>query len=169
MFGTFIGPGGIFMMIAGACETVFGLSGLLALGLNLVPILLFMLACYYTDSKFQLAFAKLLTLLYMMIMLAVYVGLLIQIFDEGMSLCHFDQIILPLPLLVHCIYSYILLRRACPHLDDLHVLHWAATTGRAAAHGGELLHALHARLPGHHPLHVYLARHLLPLQPVEHG
>ena len=83
MFGTFIGPGGIFMMIAGACETVFGLSGLLALGLNLVPILLFMLACYYTDSKFQLAFAKLLTLLYMMLMLAVYVGLLIQIFDEG--------------------------------------------------------------------------------------
>ena len=93
MFGTFIGPGGIFMMIAGACETVFGLSGLLALGLNLVPILLFMLACYYTDSKFQLAFAKLLTLLYMMIMLAVYVGLLIQIFDEGRSPLHQQMIL----------------------------------------------------------------------------
>ena len=164
MFGTFIGPGGIFMMIAGACETVFGLSGLLALGLNLVPILLFMLACYYTDSKFQLAFAKLLTLLYMMIMLAVYVGLLIQIFDEGRS--SQQQIILRcLWMLMDKIFVF---RRFGSHLNDLHVLYWPSVAGWAAAHGGELLHALHARLPGHHPLHVHPACHLLPLQSVEH-
>ena len=78
--GALTGRGsGLALVLSGVALLI----SLVALGLNLVPILLFMLACYYTDSKFQLAFAKLLTLLYMMIMLAVYVGLLIQIFDEG--------------------------------------------------------------------------------------
>jgi len=50
---------------------------------NIVPLVLYCLACYYTDSKFQLALAKLLTLGYCMVMLAVYVGLLVQVITDG--------------------------------------------------------------------------------------
>ena len=83
MIGTFIGPGGIYMMISGSMTIVFGFSALESLAYNIIPLLLFCLACYYADSKVQLAFAKLLTLFYSMIMLAVYVGLIIQIAGEG--------------------------------------------------------------------------------------
>ena len=83
MVGTFIGPGGIYMMISGAVEVVFGWDPMTSLLINLVPLVLFMLSCYYTDSKVQLAFAKLLTLIYSMVMMAVYVGIIIQMNDEG--------------------------------------------------------------------------------------
>jgi len=83
MIGTFIGPGGIYMMIAGSVSKVFGIPPLDSLLYNAIPLVIFCLACYYTDSKFQLALAKLLTLIYTMLMLAVYVGLIAQINDEG--------------------------------------------------------------------------------------
>ena len=86
MVGTFIGPGGIYMMISGAVEVVFGWDPMTSLLINLVPLVLFMLSCYYTDSKVQLAFAKLLTLIYSMVMMAVYVGIIIQMNDEGKHL-----------------------------------------------------------------------------------
>ena len=79
MIGTFIGPGGIYMMIAGSVSKVFGIPPLDSLLYNAIPLVIFCLACYYTDSKFQLALAKLLTLIYTMLMLAVYVGLIAQV------------------------------------------------------------------------------------------
>ena len=79
MVGTFIGPGGIYMMISGSISLVFGIDNLMALIYNAIPLLLFCLACYYTNSKFQLALAKVLTLGYTMLMLAVYVGLVVQV------------------------------------------------------------------------------------------
>ena len=79
MVGTFIGPGGIYMMISGSISLVFGMDPFLALVYNFIPIFLFCLACYYTSPKFQLAMAKILTLGYTMLMLAVYVGLLVQV------------------------------------------------------------------------------------------
>ena len=84
MVGTFIGPGGIYMAIAGGMNQVFGIDALLSLGINIIPLLFYSLACYYTPSKFQLALAKILTLGYTMLMLAVYVGLVVQIADKGL-------------------------------------------------------------------------------------
>ena len=84
MIGTFIGPGGIYMAIAGGMNQVFGIDALVSLGINIVPLILYSLACYYTPSKFQLALAKILTLGYTMLMLAVYVGLVVQIADKGL-------------------------------------------------------------------------------------
>ena len=84
MVGTFIGPGGIYMALAGGVSTVFGVEPLLSLALNMIPLLLYCFACYYTPSKFQLALAKLLTVGYTMLMLAVYVGLVVQIIDKGL-------------------------------------------------------------------------------------
>ena len=77
------------MMISGSMTIVFGFSAIESLIYNLIPLLLFCISCYYLDSKFQLAFAKLLTLVYSMLMLAVYVGLIMQIAAEGTYLiCH---------------------------------------------------------------------------------
>ena len=67
------------MMISGSISLVFGIDNLMALIYNAIPLLLFCLACYYTNSKFQLALAKVLTLGYTMLMLAVYVGLVVQV------------------------------------------------------------------------------------------
>ena len=61
MVGTFIGPGAIYMVLAGSLQIVFGLDIIVSLLINAVPIFAFSLACYYADSKFQLALAKRLT------------------------------------------------------------------------------------------------------------
>ena len=79
MVGTFIGPGGIYMAVAGAVSKVFGVNSLNSLIYNSIPIIIFCFACYYTDSKFQLALAKLMTLAYTMLMMAVYIGLMVEV------------------------------------------------------------------------------------------
>ena len=79
MVGTFIGPGGIYMAIAGGVSKVFLINSFNSLLYNIIPLILYCFACYYTDSKFQLALAKLLTLGYTMLMLAVYVGLAVEV------------------------------------------------------------------------------------------
>merc|ERR1711892_254401 len=83
MVGTFIGPGGIYMAIAGAVSKVFGVQSLYSLIYNAIPLFIYCLACYYTDSKFQLALAKIMTLGYTMLMLAVYIGLMVEIGQKG--------------------------------------------------------------------------------------
>ena len=79
MVGTFIGPGGIYMAIAGAVSKVFGVAAIYSLIYNAIPLLLFCIACYYTDSKFQLALAKIMTIGYTLLMLAVYIGLVVEV------------------------------------------------------------------------------------------
>ena len=83
MVGTVIGPGGIYMVLASSISIVFGLDNVMALVYNGIPLVLFGLACYFTNEKFQLALAKILTIGYTIIMLAVYIGLIIQINNEG--------------------------------------------------------------------------------------
>ena len=55
MVSTFIGPGAIFLIIAGAFNTVFKLDIWTAIMGNGVPVILFMIACYFFDSKYQAA------------------------------------------------------------------------------------------------------------------
>ena len=60
MVGTVIGPGTILLMLVGAFTAAFGHSNWDSFLLNLVPILLFMLACFLLNTKIQLAFAQIL-------------------------------------------------------------------------------------------------------------
>ena len=62
MIGTFIGPGGIYLAISGGVSTVFGINPFYSLIINIVPLFLYCVACYYTPSKFQLAIAKVIRL-----------------------------------------------------------------------------------------------------------
>ena len=67
------------MAIAGAVSKVFGVAAIYSLIYNAIPLLLFCIACYYTDSKFQLALAKIMTIGYTLLMLAVYIGLVVEV------------------------------------------------------------------------------------------
>ena len=83
MVGTFIGPGGIIMAVAGGCAKTLGGDSLLWVIGTIIPILLYCLACYYTDSKFQLAIAKIMSLFYCMLMTAVYIGVVVDMTVKG--------------------------------------------------------------------------------------
>ena len=79
MVATYIGPGGICLALVGGCATVFPISTQTSMIINFVPIFFYCLACYYTPSKFQLAIAQVMTLVYTCLMLAVYVGIATQV------------------------------------------------------------------------------------------
>ena len=79
MVATYIGPGGICLALVGGCATVFPISTQTSMIINFVPIFFYCLACYYTPSKFQLALAQVMTLVYTCLMLAVYVGIATQV------------------------------------------------------------------------------------------
>ena len=83
MIGTVIGPGGIYMVLASSMSIVFHIDNVMALVYNGIPLVLFGLACYFTNEKFQLALAKIMTIGYTILMLAVYIGLIIQVDKEG--------------------------------------------------------------------------------------
>ncbi len=83
MVGTIVGPGMIFLMLVGAFTIAFGVSNWTSFMLNLVPILLFSIACYTLDSKIQLLMAQILSAVYALVMMAVMVGILLQINEDG--------------------------------------------------------------------------------------
>ena len=83
MVATYIGPGGICLALVGGCATVFPITTQTSMIINFVPIFFYCLACYYTPSKFQLALAQVMTLVYTCLMLAVYVGIATQVISTN--------------------------------------------------------------------------------------
>lgn len=54
LFGaTIIGPGTIFMMMAGALTVALKVNFILSAILNLIPVLVFIVLCYWTSEKIQ--------------------------------------------------------------------------------------------------------------------
>ena len=94
MVATYIGPGGICLALVGGCATVFPISTQTSMIINFVPIFFYCLACYYTPSKFQLAIAQVMTLVYTCLMLAVYVGIATQVIQSEsllVRICPIDK------------------------------------------------------------------------------
>ena len=83
MIGTLLGPGSIFIMIAGSISSVFGVGNWESFAMNLVPIVLYVIICLRTKTDFQITVAQVLSIVYALIMVAVIIGLVIQILDEG--------------------------------------------------------------------------------------
>jgi len=83
LVGSVIGPGSILLMLIGAFALAFGLSSSTSLILNLVLIGIFIAACVFMGKNEQIMIAQLLTFLYAIIMIAVYIGIIIQIIDDG--------------------------------------------------------------------------------------
>ena len=83
MTGTILGPGTIILMLVGAFSTAFSISTDLAMILNFIPMVLFMVICFTLKSDIQLFVAQLLSAIYAFVMMAVMVGIMIQISTDG--------------------------------------------------------------------------------------
>jgi chitin synthase len=83
MIGTVIGPGTIFLMLVGAFVAAFGLDQWSSFYWNLAPIAVFVVVCATCKSDVQLFFAGLISAIYGLIMMAVFVGVMLQISQDG--------------------------------------------------------------------------------------
>ncbi|KAL9910764.1 chitin synthase 2 isoform 2-T2 [Glossina fuscipes fuscipes] len=83
MIGTVLGPGTIFLMMVGALVTVFSTGIWNAFLWNFIPLLTFILSCIYLKQKYQLLLAFVISSLYCLVMMAVLIGIIIQIIDDG--------------------------------------------------------------------------------------
>ncbi|EDV97910.1 chitin synthase chs-2 [Drosophila grimshawi] len=83
MIGTVLGPGTIFLMMVGALVAVFSINIWTAFLWNFFPILLFILSCVYLKQKFQLLIAFVVSALYCLVMMAVLIGIIVQMLEDG--------------------------------------------------------------------------------------
>ena len=83
MFGTVVGPGSIFLMLIGAFSVAFNISNSTGLIINTVLAGGFVIACCVLKGPEQLRLAEILTLVYAIIMIAAYLGIFLQIIDDG--------------------------------------------------------------------------------------
>ncbi|XP_067687552.1 chitin synthase chs-2-like [Haliotis asinina] len=77
-------PGTIFLLIIGAINVAFpGIPLYGALIFNLIPVGVFIAVCLYTQAKTQIKVAGVLCILYMLLMMMVLVGLVLQADKHG--------------------------------------------------------------------------------------
>nr|XP_022324471.1 uncharacterized protein LOC111125208 isoform X3 [Crassostrea virginica] len=77
-------PGTIFLLIVGAMTSAFKIELMVSFGINIAPLLLFLISCYLLDSKWQILFAMLLSLIYSLLMMVVVVGIGLEMKSEGL-------------------------------------------------------------------------------------
>lgn len=83
MVGTVLGPGTIFVMLIGSIVAAFQTDQWTSLIWNIVPVAVFLISCAMFDSKIQLFVAGLLSAFYGLVMMAVLVGIVLQINNDG--------------------------------------------------------------------------------------
>ncbi|GFR12486.1 chitin synthase chs-2, partial [Trichonephila clavata] len=85
MVGTILGPGTIFLMLVGAMVSAFGISNWHSFIANLVPIVFFILICFYAKNDTQIFVAEVFSALYALLMMAVLVGITLQVVLDGIT------------------------------------------------------------------------------------
>ncbi|GIY35245.1 chitin synthase chs-2 [Caerostris extrusa] len=85
MIGTILGPGTIFLMLVGAMVSAFGISNWQSFIANLVPIIFFILICFYAKNDIQILIAEIFSSLYALLMMAVLVGISLQLVIDGIT------------------------------------------------------------------------------------
>lgn len=83
MAGTVLGPGTIFLMMVGSLVAVFSIDIWTSFLWNFIPVLSFMVICYFCKQKYQLIAAFVISSLYSLVMMAVLIGIIIQVMDDG--------------------------------------------------------------------------------------
>ena len=83
MIGTVLGPGSIFIMLAGSFATAFEIANWTSFVVNMVPLVLFVVICLTTKTDTQIMVAQLLSIAYALMMMAVLVGMLISVSEDG--------------------------------------------------------------------------------------
>ncbi|XP_054706710.1 chitin synthase chs-2-like [Uloborus diversus] len=85
MVGTILGPGTIFLMLVGAMVSAFGISNWYSFLANLVPIAFFILLCFLAKNDTQIFVAQIFSALYALLMMAVLVGISLQLVTDGVT------------------------------------------------------------------------------------
>jgi chitin synthase len=70
-------------MLVGAMNTAFGLQGITSFYINVIPVLFFVLMCFFSKNEWQILVAQIFSTLYAMLMLAVLVSTAMEISEEG--------------------------------------------------------------------------------------
>ena len=83
MCGTILGPGTIFLMMVGALVAVFQIDIWISFRWNFIPLCIFMGTCYLAKQKYQLIAAFFISIIYALVMMAVLVGVMMQIMEDG--------------------------------------------------------------------------------------
>lgn len=83
MFGTIIGPGTIFLMMVGSISAVFKVDVNTAFMWEFVPMIIFLFMCYFCKQKYQLMAAFITSIIYALIMMAVLIGIGMQMVEDG--------------------------------------------------------------------------------------
>ncbi|KAJ9577214.1 hypothetical protein L9F63_006188, partial [Diploptera punctata] len=83
MVGSILGPGSIFLMLVGAFVSAFKIDNWTSFSYNIIPVLTFMFVCFVCKSNVQLFFAKVISAIYGLVMMAVLVGIMLQINEDG--------------------------------------------------------------------------------------
>ena len=79
MIGTVLGPGSIFIMIAGSMSTLFGLENWTSFAINMTPIVIYIIVCLKAKTDFQINLAMLMSICYALVMVAVIISLILQV------------------------------------------------------------------------------------------
>ncbi|XP_065090221.1 chitin synthase chs-2-like [Ochlerotatus camptorhynchus] len=83
MFGTILGPGTIFLMMVGALVAVFRIDIWTSFLWNGIPLAAFMAICLWMKQKYQLMAAFFISAIYSLVMMAVLVGIIMQVMEDG--------------------------------------------------------------------------------------
>ena len=67
----------------GSTSSAFNIDSFTALMVNVIPVLLFILICFFSQDQFQIIIAQILSTLYALLMLAVFVSTGLNIANEG--------------------------------------------------------------------------------------
>lgn len=81
--GTILGPGTIFLMMIGSLVAVFRINIWTSFLWNFIPLVLFMVICYVSKQDTQLLFATFLSAVYGLVMMAVLIGVVVQMLEDG--------------------------------------------------------------------------------------
>ena len=73
------GPGSIILMLIGAFSLALGLTNDEALIFNVVIVGVFIGACIFAKADHQVRLAEMLTVLYAIVMIAVYIGVVLTV------------------------------------------------------------------------------------------
>lgn len=85
MLGTILSPGTIFLMLVGAMNSSLELRNDISFYINFAPVFVFVLICFFTETKWQILAAQILSTFYVMLMLAVLVSTVIELRTEPFS------------------------------------------------------------------------------------
>ncbi|XP_054005861.1 chitin synthase chs-2-like [Hylaeus anthracinus] len=80
---TIIGPSFIYLMMSGAFVTTFHIDNWPSFWYNLIPIVIFFAICFCFEERIQLIVAEMITVIYILVMIVVLVGIILQIAEDG--------------------------------------------------------------------------------------